>query len=355
MKVFLDVHVLQSVPPNCLNRDDTGSPKTAVYGGARRARVSSQSWKRAMRLMFKEYFDEAELSSRTVKVFDMVAEAITSQAPEHSHEDALKMAQDVLKKVKVEGKKAADNTDALFFLSNQQAKNLAAIALGADKDDEKEITKALKSGNGVDLALFGRMVASNPNLNSDACAQVAHAISTHRVETEFDFFTAVDDRAPKGEEHAGAGMLGTVEFNSATLYRYATVAVHDLFCQLAEDPVALAKAVEGFTRAFICSIPDGKQNTFAAHTVPDAVLVTLRSDRPLNLVGAFEEPIRGEGLAKASAAALTEYALRVYDDFCTKPDKGYVVGESLSQLGQRLPLDDMLNKLGQDVADTFKL
>jgi len=265
------------------------------------------------------------------------------------------MAQEVLKKVKIEGKKAADNTDALFFLSHQQAKNLAAIALGTDKDNEKEIKKAITDNNGVDLALFGRMVATNPGLNSEACAQVAHAISTHRVENEFDFFTAVDDRAPKGDEHAGAGMLGTVEFNSATLYRYATVAVHDLFCQLGKDSAALAKAIEGFTRAFICSIPEGKQNTFAAHTVPDGVLVTLRQDRPLNLVGAFEEPIRGEGLGKASAKALEDYALSVYEDYCTQPETGYVIGNSLSKLGERLSLDPMLTRLGQDIATKFTL
>jgi len=360
MRLFVDMHVLQSVPPSCLNRDDTGSPKTAVYGGARRARVSSQSWKRAMRLMFQEYFDESELGFRTKHVLDLVVKEILKKAPDYGQEAAETKAKAVLEKAGIKlSKKKEKEAEALFFISAQQARNLADVAL--DNIDDKEIKKALKEGNSVDLALFGRMVASDPSINCDATAQVAHAISTHKVENEYDFFTAVDDRAADVEQdHAGGGHLGTVEFNSSTLYRFATVMIYNtnakgealgLYKELSKSPEALEKAVREFVRAFICAIPTGKQNTFAAHTVPSAVLVTIRTDRPLNLVGAFEKPISGEGLAESSAKALEDYAKMAYDDFCTSPAQSYVVGQYLTELGERLPLEEMLTRVSKEVVE----
>ena len=350
MKLFLDIHVIQNVPPSCLNRDDTGSPKTAVYGGARRARVSSQCWKRAMRLMFNENLDKDQLSYRTLKVFDLVADEIQKQSPEHTREHAVELAKNILAKVKVTpSKKNAENSDALFFLSTQQAKNLAILALGdvEDKDIAKAVVQALKSNNGIDLALFGRMVASNPDINCDASSQVAHAISTHSVETEYDYFTAVDDFA--NEDHAGAGMIGTVEFNSATLYRYATVAAHELYLQLSHDTTALEKALNEFVRAFVLSMPTGKQNTFAAHSLPYAVMVNLRTDRPLNLADAFEKPVRSNnGYATNSAKAFAEHAISVYESFCTKPDTSYIIGDLPIKLGEKLNINDLAALAAKD-------
>ena len=351
-KVFIDLHVLQTVPPNCLNRDDTGSPKTAIYGGVRRARVSSQAWKRAMRLMFEEYFDPSELSKRTKQVFELVAQEIMATSSDYSEEDAKTMAKEALAKVGVKpsGKKGKENeADALFFMSMQQAKNVAAVALG--EVDAKAVKNALKDSNGVDLALFGRMVATDPDLNCDASAQVAHAISTHRVENEYDFFTAVDDMASQTQEHAGGAHLGTVEYNSATLYRYATVAVHELFNQLADNSEIMDKALQEFIRAFICSMPTGRQNTFAAHTLPEAVLAVIRTDRPLNLADAFEAPIsgkNGKGLVAASAKEFVERAQEAYADFCALPAKSFVIGKHFAALGERLSLDDMLVRISQE-------
>jgi len=351
-KVFVDLHVLQSVPPNCLNRDDTGSPKTAIYGGVRRARVSSQAWKRAMRMMFREFFDPADLSVRTKHVFELIANEILKMSSEYTHEEAIEKAQEALKTVgiKTSGKKGKDNeAEALFFMSQQQAKNTAAVALG--EIDVKEVKNALKESNGVELALFGRMVASDPELNCDASAQVAHSISTHRVENEYDYFTAVDDLASQVQDHAGGAHIGTVEYNSATLYRYATVAVHDLFKELGNNTEVLEKALVEFTRAFVCSMPTGKQNTFAAHTLPEAVLAVIRTDRPLNLADAFETPVRsrdGEGLAPASARAFVARAQEAYEDFCTSPAKSFVIGKYFAELGERLALDDLLTRISRE-------
>ena len=177
-----------------------------------------------------------------------------------------------------------------------------------EKDDYK---KALKENPSVDMALFGRMVASDPSLNYDAAAQVAHSISTHAVQNEFDYFTAVDDCAP--EDSAGAGHLGTVEYNSSTLYRYATVNMVELVHLLGAEKAA--QAVRVFGEAFIRSMPTGKQNSFANRTLPDAVYVTLREDQPVNLCGAFEKPVRKseEGYAEPSKMALKQYAKELYN------------------------------------------
>jgi CRISPR system Cascade subunit CasC len=358
-KVFVDFHVIQTVPPSCVNRDDTGSPKSAIYGGVRRARVSSQSWKRAMRMMFREHFDEAaELGQRTKKIVELVAERIGACDSTKSEDQSKKLAEEI---INLAGVTTTDSeAKALFFMTAKQAENLARLILDSDfaakkdKEKKKEAQNALNKNQGIDIALFGRMVADDPSLNVDASAQVAHSISTHRVDNEYDYFTAVDDRAP--EDNAGAGMIGTVEYNSSTLYRYATVAAHELFKQLAEEADALAKAVKEFARAFALSMPDGKQNTFANRTLPDAVFVAIRTDQPVNLAGAFEEAVKNkkeDGFVQESIKKLKNYAGKVYDDFACPPEKSYVINAELSELGEPVDFKTLLDKLEKEMKDSF--
>ncbi len=192
------------------------------------------------------------------------------------------------------------------------------------------------------------MVADDPTLNNDACAQVAHAISTHKVANEYDYFTAVDDMSP--EDNAGAGHIGTVEFNSATLYRYATVALHELHRQLEGGAIGAARE---FVRAFATSMPSGKQNTFANRTLPDAMLVTLRTGQPLNLVGAFEKPVLAsdEGYAAASARRLSAHAKELIGNFAGAPEASYVVGNLLGDLGEALPMPEALDALAAELSE----
>ncbi len=345
--LFVDVHVIQSLPPSCVNRDDTGSPKTAVYGGVRRARVSSQAWKHAMREMFKEYFSESELSERTKKIVEKVADQICSMS-NISKEDAMILAEKIINQAGVSTKDS--EAKALFFMSNKQAENMALMALINPLPGKKEVQAELNAGNGIDIALFGRMVADDPALNTDASAQVAHAISTHKVENEYDYFTAMDDRSP--EDQAGAGMIGTVEFNSSTLYRYATVAAHDLKNNLG-DASAAARAVKEFIRAFVCSMPTGKLNTFANNTPPYAMMVAFRQDQPVNLAGAFEKPIKaGEGgYQENSAKAMAEHAQNVYKNFFNAPEKAFItsIGNELLGLGDVLKMSELLEETEQVV------
>ena len=350
-RLYVDVHVLQTVPPSCINRDDTGSPKTAQYGGVTRARVSSQCWKRAVRLTFNDLIPAEKLGYRTKRIVKMVADELQKTGFDGDMEKA---ATALLKTAGLDIKSAEKGTDALFFMSRAQAKALAVLAkdmpdlLGKKPGREQKALaqKALTEQPGIDVALFGRMVASDPSLNTDACAQVAHSISTHKVSTEYDYFTAVDDLSPK--DNAGAGHIGTVEYNSATLYRYATVAVHALHETLQGDTNA---AVAAFVRAFVTSMPTGKQNTFANRTLPDAVMVTLREDQPINMAGAFEEPVTtGEGgYLTASAHKLAEYAQGVYQDFAGNPLLAYTSGKQLQGMGVNLPFPQLVERLSGEL------
>lgn len=302
--LYVDLHVIQTVPPSNINRDDTGSPKTAQYGGVTRSRVSSQAWKKAIREYFNKNSEQTNVGIRSLRVVDYVAEKIIKIDSAKDFEEATKLANSVLNAAGISTK---DNkAKALFFISSVQAEKLAQAAVDGKvkKEDKKELEALLNAHPAVDIALFGRMVAENPLLNEDASAQVAHAISTHAVQTEFDYYTATDDWA--AEDNAGAGMLGTIEYNSSTLYRYANVAVHELLHQL-EDKQTTVAALRLLVEAFANSMPTGKVNTFANQTLPQAIVLTVRPDRPVNLVSAFEVPVKpADGYAAASITKLAE-------------------------------------------------
>lgn len=346
-RMYVDIHVLQTVPPSCVNRDDTGSPKTAVYGGAVRARVSSQAWKHAMREMFRDIFTSEQLGERTKRIVGKVAEKIEALK---SGADAMKEAEKALKNADLKIKSPDKGTDALFFMSDRQANEIAKLA-AAGESDKKKYKAALAKDPSIDMALFGRMVADDPSMNYDAAVQVAHAISTHAVRNEYDYFTAVDDRAP--DDNAGAAHLGTVEFNSSTLYRYATVNVNELVKTIKSDaPTAL----RGFLNAFIHSMPAGKQNTFANRTLPDAVYVSIRRDQPVNLAGAFEKPVkvaREGGYAEASAKELASYMGSIYGRFAPAPDKAYVTSRFavLDDIAEKKTISEMLDAVEQYAAE----
>ncbi len=345
-RLYIDFHILQTVPPSCINRDDTGSPKTAVYGGVTRARVSSQAWKHAMRAAFAENA-RLDVGKRTKKAAELVKEQILVLDPEQKKAD--KMAKEALKYV---GIKSDDKkgTDALIFISSAQAKALAELVVGGCTKDE-EYEEALIENPSADMVLFGRMVAQKASLKYDAAAQVAHSISTHAVQNEYDYFTAVDDC--QVEDNAGAGHLGTVEYNSSTLYRYATVNVMELAGRL--GAAQAAETVRAFGEAFLFSMPTGKQNTFANRTLPDAIYVTLREDQPVNLCGAFERavPRSVQGYAAPSKAALAQYAQQMYSSFAEAPAQSFTVGSGLEELAPAQTAKAMLDALEKAVRDAL--
>lgn len=324
-RIFLDIHALQTVPPSCINRDDTGSPKTCIYGGAVRARVSSQCWKRSIRQYFDDHADPETLGVRTLYVADFLADSIQKKDKKISREDAFELAKKALDSVKIKTK-SDGKADALFFIGRAQADAIADEVLknGCTKDSKKRLEEIMKSNPAADIALFGRMVASNKDLTADASCQVAHAISVGKTSTEFDFFTAVDDFSDD------AGMIGTTEFDSSTLYRYANIAVHELSHQLCGAKERTKETVKLFIEAFIKSMPTGKANSFANQTLPSDIIVCLRSDRPVSLVTAFEEPTVSKKEAEKKLYDELEKADMIADDpegIFTLSLDGYKFGE----------------------------
>jgi CRISPR system Cascade subunit CasC len=368
-RTIIDIHILHTVPPNNLNRDDTGSPKTAIYGGVRRARVSSQAWKRATRVAFADHLDRSELGVRTKRIVELLAGEITDRAPELA-EQATALAAETFKAVGIDvkppKKDLTPEAGYLVFLSRRQLQNLAGAAIAAAGSGN--VGQALKTAkvkdladqdHSVDIALFGRMVAEQADINVDAAAQVAHAISVHPVETEFDYYTAVDD-GNKADE-TGAGMIGTIEFNSATLYRYAAVDVDRLADTLGEA-LATRRAVEAFLTSFVRSMPTGKQTTFAHRTLPEAVLVFVRDSQPINLVAAFESPVRESetaGRVKQAADALRDEAREIHRAYGEDPVSCWVtrVGAdtaALDDLGASVPLTELVAGVGELVAKRLR-
>lgn len=366
---LLEVHVIQTVAPSNLNRDDTGSPKDALFGGYRRARISSQAQKRAVRVAFGEWplLSQEERAVRTRRLVEALL-ARLSGVDEGKARLALENALNAMGFNVKEG----GRTEYLLFLGEREISRLADLirdnleALSAapakgkkSTEVSSELKKALEGvldgGKAVDLALFGRMLADRPELGMDAAAQVAHALSTHKVDREFDFYTAVDDLNPK--EDTGAGMMGDVEFYSATLYRYAVVNLDQLKSNLQGDTDLALKGALAFLEAFALTLPSGKQNSFAAHNPPLFLAFRAGMGLPRNLATAFERPLWPQD-GKPLSALSVEALVREWDKFdraygsLEKEWKGAVNLTEAEVKG--IPLVDGLKSLKQEVEKALR-
>lgn len=347
MSKIVDIYALQSLPPSLINRDDTGAPKNAIFGGVPRQRVSSQSWKRAIRRYFEENFDATDIGDRSKRLPEKIARRLEAQGLEQ--DAAIERTEQLFKaagiKTAVEKKPKKEEGDEieviypqtgyLLFLSAHQIDNAVKAILERDgeKFTKREAQAILDQDHSVDIAMFGRMVADDAAYNVDAAVQVAHALGIHESAPEFDYFTAVDDLAEEGEE-TGAGMIGTVQMMSSTLYRYATVNLEGLAENLDSRDAAKVAAVE-FVEAFIASMPTGKINTFANQTLPELVYVAVRDTRPVSLVNAFESPAEAteeKGRREVGAEALAQEATDVEKVYGFKPTAAFVMG--LGQLAE---------------------
>ena len=376
MSLVIDIHALQTLPPSLINRDDTGAPKSAVFGGVPRQRVSSQSWKRAIRAYFENNIDPESVGDRSKRLPEKIAKLVE----EHEGWDAeraIKQVTDLFKSAgintEVDSKriKELEKSDAedkeellkearyprtkyLIFLSPQQVERAAREIVAADGEKIKkaEAKEILDTQHSVDMAMFGRMVADDAAFNVDAAVQVAHALGIHGSAPEFDYFTAVDDLAEDGEE-TGAGMIGTVQMMSSTLYRFATVNVAGLGKNLESEENAKQAAIQ-FVDAFIKSMPTGKINTFANHTLPELVYVTVRDTRPVSLVTAFEEPVQAtdaKNLRRAGAEALAQEEKEFEESYGLKPQAAFVVGvsearEPFADIAESVTLPELTERLG---------
>jgi len=305
--MIIELHMLQNFPPSCLNRDDTNSPKECEFGGYRRARISSQCLKRAIRQYFKEksLLSSDNLAKRTMFLTSDLTERLVKKGKDKEKSIAV-----ISRAISSMGLALKNNqTQYLFFLGEREIVNLADMILEhwseleSVKDEKekkaketsglgKEFLKVFDGGRAADLALFGRMLADLPDKNRDAACQVAHAISTNRVNTEFDFYTAVDDLQP--QEITGASMMGTIEYNSACYYRYSNIDLEQLKKNLGGDKESAElaiKTLEAFLRASVAAIPTGKQTSMAAQNPPSFVYGVVRDSGMWNLANAFARPV----------------------------------------------------------------
>lgn len=377
-RTIVEIHALETAAGN-LNRDDTGSPKTMEYGGYTRARVSSQAWKKPTRELFKDLLGPKDLGIRTKRVVEVLRDAVIERRPDLDAELAVKLAETALKDgagIKLDKPRAKKNAETdkddalqqskyLLFMGRRQYDRLADLIVGTlDQDDPVKAIKSMKKAvkqivaddRAVDVVLFGRMVADDTDLNVDAAAQVAHAISVQAVDSESDFFTAVDDIKQESDEEgdAGAAMIGQVEFNAATYYRYANVDVNRLNDSLG-DTNATAKAVAAFVQAFLTSMPQGKINTFAQGTLPELVVVNVRDTQAVNLVGAFERPVEPDYVQHATEALVRRE--QEFDDvYGITPVNTWVVriGDdtvAADELSERVSMREMLTGVESVVAE----
>ena len=461
METIIEIHALQNFAPSNLNRDDTGAPKDALFGGSRRARVSSQCLKRSIRQHFEQkkkdkIFVDTELADRTKRLLGKLKQNLAEKGRQgHDVDTKIEAALSSIG-LKLKGEK----TEYLMFLGRSEIAKLvnlidtkwdeigdplsriSAIKTGLKggmRQDENSETKLnlilqtlklhgdkplikeeeivaietnldgildviseyydqilpvneeiassgkakkrkksemaeweikiqemvkegkegisalgkaflnlLDGGKAVDVALFGRMLAGMPEKNQYAACQVAHALSTHAVEREFDYYTAVDDLKP--EDTSGADMIGTIEFNSACFYRYAVVDWGKLVLNLQDDKELAEKGLRAFLEGFVVAEPTGKQNTFAAHNPPEFVAVSVRKNgAPRNLANAFETAIRvkkDESLTKKSAEELIKKATVLKTAF-GDDGKTFIlnlVGANINGFGREVDsLTDLLN------------
>ena len=319
MTRFVQLHFLTAYPPSNPNRDDMGRPKTAVYGGAPRLRLSSQSLKRAARL--SPAMSEAlkgNMGERTQRLGDAVVEHLRERGTDDEKaRDIARQVAEVFGKIDAEAaKKDPDHVriKQLAFVSpdeRQAAMEMAERALAGEslnKEARERGKGILRTADGaVDLAMFGRMLADAPDFNREAAVQVSHAITTHRAETEDDYYTAVDD-LKKPAEDMGAGFVGEAGFGSGVYYLYVCIDIDRLVENLAGDRALAQKALEAVTEAFATATPSGKRNSYGHHTRASYIRAEAGGQQPRSLAAAFLKPVGDGDLLGASIRELRKTA-----------------------------------------------
>lgn len=355
MSKLIQVHVLRNYAPSNLNRNDVGAPKTSPFGDTLRLRVSSQALKRAWRTSevfqvgIEDYLDiRTRLLPQMVReelqelgVDEKIIEAITIRLPEMAGGRPVKEGEELM-------------TRQLILVSSQEVRPLSLQLLeiyeelGGKKWAKESIGKIEKrvdiSPKSVSMAMFGRMTTSDAFQDVEASVQVAHAISTGAYAPQSDFFTAVDDLG----RSSGAGMMGEIEFGSSTLYEYANIDWEALVDNLSGDTDVARQAVTNLIRAISLVSPSGKQNSFAAHNLPDMVMVEVNEEAiPVNYANAFLRAVRPSAdmnLMDASVDALGNYVGEMDRVFGLPIQRAYVNTTAYEIPGEAIEsLDELIS------------
>ena len=304
MTRFVQLHLLTSYPPSNLNRDDLGNPKTARLGGVERLRVSSQSLKRAWRT--SELFQQAlagSIGTRTKRLGVETFEALSKAgvAEKQAREWAWQIA-------KVFGAVKKDNPleiEQLVHVAPEERATLNALVatLAQEKrgPSEEELDTLLHAQTAVDIAMFGRMLASKTEHNGEAAVQVAHAIGVHASAIEDDYFTAVDDL---NQNEPGAAHIGESGFAAAVFYQYLCIDRDLLKKNLGGDEALTAKALRALAQAALTVGPSGKQNSYASRAYAHYALAEKGTQQPRSLSLAFVKPVAGADYASEAVDVL---------------------------------------------------
>ena len=318
MADFLQLHLLTAYGPSNLNRDDTGRPKSIVFGGVARLRVSSQSLKRSWRTsaVFVEKLS-GHLADRTQRLGKELFDRLREGGMED--DQALQTARNiagVFGKIKPEKDKNPVFIEQLAFVSpEERAKAYALVdkALGGENIDELKADGLLhKADTAADIAMFGRMLADNPKFNREAAVQVAHAMTTHRAIAEDDYYTAVDDLKSRDEpDNAGAGFVGVQEFGAGVFYLYICVDRELLLRNLDNTPSIRDASLAALVEAAATVAPGGKQASFASRARAIYALTEKGSAQPRSLAAAFLTPVTGVNQGEQSITALEDFRDRL--------------------------------------------
>lgn len=316
MTTFIQCHLLTTYPPSNPNRDDQGRPKSATVGGAPRLRLSSQSIKRAVRTSpdFKKAL-QGHLGERTKRIGEAIRHHLVDNRGADT-DNAYKIAETVADAFgKLDAAKNKDGkgpfTAQLAFISPHERQAAIALADKLLKEETLPDTKDLKASvlrkadGAADVAMFGRMLADDPDFNREAAVQISHAVTTHGAQAEDDYYTAVDDLKTSAED-AGASFVGEAGFGSGVYYLYACIDTGLLIENLDGDTKLAARACEALVEALATATPSGKQNSFAHHPRACYVLVEAGPQQPRDLSGAFFQPVRANDLRAASIEALED-------------------------------------------------
>ncbi len=327
--MLFEIHMIKNYPPTNLNRDETGAPKTCVFGGVTRGRISSQCLKRTWRTseLFKAEIGEDKLGVRTRKLPEMVAEKLLEMGVAPDFVEAVKPRISGFGNKDGKETKDGSTTAQMIFFAPQDVEAVALAvkekldACKTVKDVEKIKSKELQASVSnseirpvtLDIALFGRMVTSDAFRDVEAAMQVAHAISTNKVSVESDFFTAMDDLlSGESMDEKGAGMIGDTDYNASCYYLYASLDT-DLLRESLKDAEnadqIIAGALPALIRVMAFTNPSGKQNSFAGHVLPSCMMIECKEKKiPTSLVNAFAEPVRGQDIVKESVRKLSDEA-----------------------------------------------
>ncbi len=368
---LIELHMLESFPVSCLNRDDLGAPKSAVFGGVTRARVSSQCWKRATRETAHAMSSSLFAGVRT-KLIGASVERVGSELG--LNEQARKAATHAITELLGKDDKKFGAVKTLMYFSDSAIRKILEryfvdseskfsddIIVLLASDDKKDFDKAGKdasvkdfnkaglkvfgeaTSDAADIALFGRMVADDRELSIEGAAMFSHALSTHAVTSELDFFTAVDDEK-KNADDAGAGQLGTIEYNSACYYRYIGVNVDLLKESKMFDQAQLQEVLKIFLTACIKANPAARKNSMFAQTLPSYVFALRRNGQPLSLANAFEKAVVAskDGYVKPSIEALRKEWADLQKAFSVKADVAVEIEKGNPETQS---LDDLVNAL----------